>query len=280
MSISLATVNLFLDHQARAYARLAGGSSYGMGVIGDTDKARGAIIDLQTAMLATADDDVIGGSRVNIASYLASMSALKAGTSNGILNDIERLARAVGLTNVGSLDQYLTYYNRGVGGINNALQSQYFRAMFNQWKGSYPTFSNIYFELLRGGSFNGVTFTRGLGDLLVGTGWNHGTDITTTSYCGGVPYVHVSGFAGSSGLVTVTGTQYNPADGTFTSGKTWTATVTGNGDFALASGGGATASANALIVANSAISAAGTITAPTLITVEAHRPAGRLAVPF
>lgn len=285
MAIDLTDVNLFLDHISRGYARTLGGSSYGVGAIGDTDRAQGSAVDLLAAVIATADADILVGSATvpgmlsDVSAWKASMSAKKIATPRAVLNRIEKQVRALSLTGVNSLDQFLTYYNYGSGGTNTGLQSQYFRELFYQWKNAYPTARNLYFELLQGASFGGTTFTNGLRKLLVGTGETAGDSIST-DYAGGVPYLKVSGFAGTSGTVTVTGTQYDPATGTRTAGKTWTVTVTGNGNFALASGGGTPASANALICAVSGISAAGSITASTLIYAEAWKPSGRLAVPF
>ncbi len=285
MSIALANVNLFLDHICRGYARALGGSSYGIGESGDTDRAQGAAADLETAVMATADSSILVGTATvpgilaDVSAWKTSMSAKKVSVPRSVLNRIEKQVRALNLTGVNSLDQFLTYYNYGSGGTNTGLQSQYFRILFYQWKNAYPTARNLYFELLQGASFGGTTFTNGLRKLLVGTGETAGDSIST-DYAGGVPYLKVSGFAGTSGTVTVTGTQYDPATGTRTAGKTWTATVTGNGNFALASGGGTSASANALLCAVSGISAAGSITAPTLIYAETWKPSGRLAVPF
>lgn len=283
--IDVADVNLFLDHISRGYARQLGGSSYGTGELGDTDRAAGAAADLLAAVLATADASILVGTAsvpgmlTDVANWQAATSAIKHSTPRAVLNRIEKQVRALGLTGVNSLDQFLTYYNYGSGGTNTALQSPYFREIFRNWKNAYPTARNLYFEVLQGGEFDGTTFANALRSLLVGTGQTAGASIST-DYAGGVPYLKVSGFAGSSDTVTVTGTQYDPATGTRTTGKTWTATVNADGNFALASGGGTPAAANALIVAVSGIVAGANITAPTLIYAEARRPSGRLAVPF
>jgi hypothetical protein len=283
--IALANVNLFLDHIARGYARQLGGDSYGTGELGDADRAAGAVADLMAAVLATADASILVGTAsvpgmlTDVANWQTATSAIKQSTPRAILNRIEKQVRALGLSGVNSLDQFLTYYNYGVGGTNTALQSPYFREIFRNWKNAYPTARNLYFEVLQGGEFDGTTFANALRSLLVGTGQTAGASIST-DYAGGVPYLKVLNFAGASDTVTVTGTQYDPATGTRTAGKTWTATVDDNDDFALAAGGATPASANALICAGSGIVAGASITASTLIYLEARKPSGRLAVPF
>lgn len=282
MAISATNVNLFLDHISRVYARLlgvSGASSYGMGDVGDTDRAVGSAVDLVAAVLATGDVDVVNGILQKATRYEDSLSAVAKATPSGLLIGVENLIRELAISGVSTLDQFLTYYNYGAGGTNAALQSPYFRAIHYRWKLTYPTARNLYFEILQGGSFDGTTFTNALRKLVVGTGETPGDSIST-DYAGGVPYVNCTVFNGASDTVTVTGTEYNPATGTRTANKTWTATVAGVGRVALASGGATPASANALIVASSAVAAGANITAGSTIFVEASKPSGRLAVPF
>lgn len=278
MAIDYTDVNLFLDYLCQAYSRILGASGFGVGESGDTTRARKSAIDLDAAVIATADSSIIVGTPSvpgmlqDVINWENSLSAVKVATPRAVLNRIEKLVRVLELPGVNSLDQFLTYYNGATHGPNLALQSQYFRKLFYQWKGSYPTATNLFFELTLAGVFEGTTFSNGLRQLLVGTGQTAGASITT-DYAGGVPYLMVSGFAGGSDTVTVTGTE--DYHGVRTAGKTWTATVNGNGAFALSVG---TATANSLIAAVSGIVAGGSITAPTLITVESHRPSGRLAM--
>jgi len=287
MSITYTNVNFDIDGYCQGLARLFGANGYGVGGPGDTTRAWKAASDVETAILATVDSSIIVGTpsapgmAADAKRFKDSLDPRKIGTPRSVLNRIERQVRVLKLTGVNSLDQFLTYYNGATHGPNLALQNQYFREMFYEWKGSYPTATNLYFEVLLNAVFRSLetdtlvetTFSNGLRQLLVGTGQTAGYDITT-DYAGGVPYLLVSGFAGSSDTVTVTGTE--DYHGVRTAGKTWTATVTGNGPFALSVG---TATANALIAAASGIVAGANITASTLITVEAHKPSGRLAVP-
>lgn len=281
--LTVSNVNLFIDHLARAYARalgVAGSTSYGIGDAAATDRAQGAAEDLLAAIIATGDVSVMAGANGLLdpaTRWTTSLTAVKIARNSEIMSRLQRQVAALGLTGVATLDQYLTYYNYGAGGTNTALQSPYWRALHYEWCARYPTARNLYFLITSGSSFDGTTYLNGLRRLVVGTGQTAGGSIST-DYAGGVPYVLASTITGS-GLVTVTGTEYNPATGSRTAGKTWTATVTGNGAFALASGGGTPASANALIVAVSDITAAAGITVGTIIA-EARAPAGRLAIPF
>jgi hypothetical protein len=230
-------------------------------------------------IIGTADQTVITDLLEAATEYSNSLSAARIATPRRLLIKLENAIRALGLTGVTSLDTYLTYYNYGAGGTNTALQSPYFREVYYRWKGGYPTARNLYFEILQGAAFGGTTFTNGLRKLVVGTGQTPGDSIST-NYAGGRPYVNCTVFNGASDTVTVTGTEYNPATGTRTAGKTWTATVAGIGTVALASGGGNAASANALLVAVSDLAAGANITAGSTIFAESWKPASRLAIPF
>lgn len=283
MALSTSNVNLIIDHLCRVYARalgVAGSTSYGIGDAAATDRAQGSAEDLLAALIATGDTAILAGANGLLdpaTRWTTSLTAVKIARNSEIMSRLQRQVAALGLTGVATLDQYLTYYNYGAGGTNTALQSPYWRALHYEWCARYPTARNLYFAILSGGSFEGTTYANGLRKLIVGTGQTAGASVST-DYAGGVPHVLASGTSGS-GLVTVTGTEYNPATGTRTAGKTWTATVNANGAFALASGGATPASANALIVAVSDITAAAGLTAGTVVA-EARAPSGRLGVPF
>jgi hypothetical protein len=283
MALSTSNVNLIIDHLCRVYARalgVAGSTSYGIGDAAATDRAQGSAEDLLAALVATGDTAILAGSNglLDVATrWTQSLTAVRVARNSEIMSRLQRQISALGLAGVATLDQYLTYYNYGAGGTNTALQSPYWRALHFEWCARYPTARNLYFAILSGGTFEGTTYANGLRKLIVGTGQTAGASVST-DYAGGVPHVLASGTSGS-GLVTVTGTEYNPATGTRTAGKTWTVTVNANGAFALASGGATPASANALIVAVSDITAAAGLTAGTVVA-EARAPSGRLAVPF
>lgn len=281
MGITVTLLNQFLDIECRVYARLlASGQSYGIGTTTDTDKAYGAADDQVDAVIASADSDVIAALSTKAVRRRNALTAIKVSINRALLNGIEGLVRALtSPTTFASLDAYLSYYNYGAGGTNTALQSPYFRDLYSEWKnGATPTARNYYYECTAGLVFKGTTHTNALRKIVVtGAGTQSATagDTISTDYAGGLPKLTVSGFAGSSDTVTVTGTEYDPATGTRTAGKTWTATVSGNGTVSLTAG---TASANALIVAVSNIVAGNNITGGT-IYAEAHKPTGRLAIP-
>lgn len=273
----LDNVNLILDNLCRVYLRLLsedGATNYGAGEPGQTYLAAGAAQDIQAAVLASTDVVLIGALLTPATQGVSAVSASRI-TQNAYRSLLNKLQRHVNqVSGTATLDQFLALQNNGVQATNGALQNPAFRAIYHSWKGVYPSARNLYFEILQG-----ATYANALRKLVVGTGETAGTSVST-DYAGGVPFLKVSGFTGSSGLVTVTGTEFNPVTGVRTTNKTWTATVTGDGDFALVSGGGSAASSNALIVAVSGISAAGSITASTTIFVEARKPSGRLPVPF
>lgn len=295
MSISATNVNRFLDHICQGYARAIGSSAgFGIGTTGGTWGTEKASTDLQAQVLDTEDATVVGGLLAPVQRFVASLNPVVIACPKAVLYNMEAQIKALtSPTSFASLDAFLTYYNYGAGGTNTALQNQYFRALYRQWKGAYPTARNLYFELKQGQTFveatksgsvwtfTPTTFTNALRKEVITAGVGvetAGTDIST-NYAGGVPYLNVSGFAGTTDTVTVTGTQYDPATGTRTATKTWTVSVTGDETFALASGGGNAASADALICAVSAIAAGSNITDAT-IYVEAWPPTSRQAVPF
>lgn len=187
-----------------------------------------------------------------------------------LMTKIERHVQVQG--GYASLDAFLSALNPTTGTKWQGLQDYRFYDLWQLWKGSgvVPSVHNLYQEVIQG-----ATYANALGTLLVGTGFTAGVTIDSSKYAGGFPYLNCTVFAGSSGLVTVTGTQYNPATRTTTAGKTWTGTVAATGSVALAVG---TADADSLIIAVSNISAAGSITAATRIYVEARKPSGRLDV--
>ena len=179
-------------------------------------------------------------------------------------------ARRFGTTNYSDLETYLTYLNTAGGGTWAALQDYRWRAVYNAIKGGsvYPARNNLYFEVLQG-----ATYTNAVGKFVVsgaGAGTFTAGQTISSSYAGGIPKLEVSGLAGS-GVVTITGTEYDPATKTATAGKTWLVTVTANGDWYDFTG---THNTNALIVAVSNVTIAAGITAGTLY-IEAERPAMR-----
>lgn len=268
--VSAADLGTYMDdlvncfHLGRGVTAGVYGLGIGDGVYGSTLAAA----DLKADILSMTSSDFIAkmAARTNALYTRLSGNTLMKAQLAGLLSAIDGHVRqcevSAAITN---LHSYLTFLNVDDSTKWQCLMPYQFRDLYYAWKNAYPSIHNVYFEILYG-----ATYANGLRKLVVGTGQTAGTDVDYTKYCGGVPYVIASGITGS-GVVTVTGSQFNPADQTVTAGKTWTATVTGNDSFALAVG---TASANSLIVAVSNVAAAGGISAGT-IYAEARRPSGR-----
>lgn len=284
MALTVTFFTTFADHIVRGYERLRGdGSTYGMGLSTDTDKTYGALLNLESAVVATADTDVIS-------KVLPVATAAKTATSattkylpivRDTLNKLEQMVRALTVTTFSGIEAYLTYYNIGAGGYWTALMPPGWRELYFAWKRAYPANNNVYFEILQGGTFRGTTYTNALGKFVVsgaGAGaFTDGAAVTSANYCGGFGNLKVSGLAGT-GNVTITGVGFDPVTGLVTSSKTWITSVTANGDTSLAVGAGS-APANCLLIDVTNITIAAGITAGT-IYVEAKKPTSRLAVPF
>jgi hypothetical protein len=266
-------LNKFTDYMSKYSLRLiaAAGQTYGMGEPGVDGGAASAAIDLESLVAGFTDLDLN-------TDYSDRVRTLKSNTSG--IKQAGALLEAclVGLdsdaledkpdASVVDFETLCDWLNTGTTPKNQALLHPHFsQSLFPQIKGIgiVPSIGNCFFEVLQG-----ATYANALRKLVVGTGQTAGFAIDQTKYAGGVPYVLLSGLTGT-GLVTVTGTQWDPVTKTFTAGKTWTVTPTANGLWKLVSGGAAPASADALIVAVSDITAAAGITAGT-IYIEAYRP--------
>jgi hypothetical protein len=272
----LSTANLvtILDELIYANAQMDGdGATYGIGETGDAWGAQDSIADAIAVITGSADEDVqsdLVGAFRSLATKCTASQVTKT-QFRGVLGALNRHLLREGSGNFTDIESALDYLNVGTGTKWQSLMHPRWRTIWNLFKGgsTYPSRHNLYFEVLAS------VYANGLRKLVVGTGQTAGQDIAS-SYAGGFPKLLVSGFAGTSGVVTVTGTEYNPATEVATAGKTWTATVTGDGTFTMAVG---TAATDSLILAASSISAAGSITAPTSIILEAHRPTGRPLIP-
>jgi hypothetical protein len=246
-----------------------------MGEPSDTFGLAGAMDDLIAAISGAGTDpmvDLLGAAGTMESTF--SLGAIFGTRAKAFLARLDRHIRerdagALGLSN---LDSYLTYYNTGAGGPWSALQHKDFRTIFNRAKGggNYPKAWNLYFEVLQGS-----VYTNGLGKFVAtgaGTGnFTDGAAIASGSFAGGFAKVKTSGLTGS-GVLTVTGTAFDPATKAVATGKTWTATISGNGTMDLDVG---TAPADSLIVDVTNITIAAGISAGTFY-VEAHKPTGRL----
>lgn len=284
MPIAAADFNLFADRLCQMYERIRGGSSYGVGVVGDTDKAYGALDDLLGDIATTADPDIIGGLYTVAKSARDSTYAerLMVRQSQAILERLNQLVRAAAIdSSITNIETWLAYYNTGAGGEWNALMpGPQWREIYYQWKRAYPAIGNLYFKVVQGGTFRGTTYTNALAKFVVsGAGAGTLTDgaaVDTTKYAGGLPKINCSGLAGS-GNVTITGTGWNPATNAITASVTWITALSGDGLTAIVPGAG-TAPADCLINNVTNITIAAGITAGTFY-IEAHAPSGREAMP-
>lgn len=279
--VTAAVLNAIIDNCCGYYLDVLGtsGSGFGYGTGPGSWGASTKATNLQTVLSGSSD-----------LSFIAQMSTsvLQLGNlSTGVIQagaDISPVLFALqqNVTNfspnasVNNIDAYMTYLNTAnPASYWAALQNPAWQTLGSAWfTGRAPSAWNTYADAPSANSVAPV-YTNGLATKVVGGSFTAGVTIDSTKFAGGVPAIIVSGITGS-GVVTVTGTARNPASfQTPVTGVTWTVTATGNGTFALAVG---TAPANSLILAVSAISAAGGISAGT-IEVVSQAPAGRPSEP-
>jgi hypothetical protein len=273
-AITAANVATCLDKLCRGYSSLVGTSASDMGIgeSGATYGAYDALDDIRDLVVAAADNDQIGDMLTNMNANLVKFTASKiAGTYIGstVKTISSHVSRRSGIAAITGLEAFLTYYNCTDATKWQCLAPTQWYDLYYAIYGVRPAINNVYFEVLQGS-----TYANGLRKLVVATTTQTaGATVDSAKYCGGFPQIKVSGITGS-GVVTVTGTEYNPATKTTTAGVTWTVTASADTTYALAVG---TAAADSLIVAVSNIAVAAGITAGT-IYVEAARPSGRALV--
>lgn len=268
-------LNEILDAAVNASYMLIGETSNSYGYGQKASPTYGVVSEVGnavTALLAADDLDPITALAQSLQSMQGSIDGLAKSASDwsALLTALQGHVTRYQLPNVNNLDSFLKYNNVGSGGTWLALQNPGWLGLASSWQSNQtPSACNMYYEILQG-SAN----PQGMGEFVVGTGYTGGASVPNSSgnplYAGGFPFLNVSGATGS-GLVTVTGTAFNPADQSFHTGMTWTATVSGNGEIALSVG---TAPANSFIQSVTGITAAAGLTAGT-IYVEGHRPTGR-----
>lgn len=260
-----------IDLACKGYVQLVGTSASDMG-IGESGASYGAydsMADFATKLVTIANTDLLGDSLNACNQARDKMTATNVAKLciGPAINAIEGHIRRRSNATIGkSIEAFMTYYNTAYATKWSCLAPSQWYDLYYAWRGVRPSVQNVYFEVLQGS-----TYANGLRKLVVsGATQTAGASVDSTKYCGGFPQIVVSGITGS-GVVTVTGSQYNPATKTVTAGKTWTYTASADGTFALAPG---TADADSLIVAVSNIAVAAGITAGT-IYAEAARPSGR-----
>ena len=271
--IAAAAVCSVLDELTAWWVRSLGavGTETGLGSTAQTWGASHAALDLATAIAGIDDLEPsldLGRSVLTLqenttAAKIALLKVLP------VFNALDRhCQKRAAIAAVVSFDTYLTYLNCTHATKWQTLAESKFRDLYYACKGVYPSVNNVYQEVLQGSAY-----ANGLRKLIVGTSQTAGATIDSAKYCGGFPTIIVSNITGS-GVVTVTGSQYNPATKTVTAGKTWTVTASGNTTYTLVPGGATAADTDSLIVAVSDISAAAGITVGT-IYAQATRPSGR-----
>lgn len=288
-TITNAALNLFLDDMTRLHMRMIGtqASGYGLGQNGQDWGAIQVLNDLINPDLLAANDLQpivnIGTSVLNLEAAFTPFGQT-ASTLSSVFVALQTHLTAARLVGVSSVNSYLGYYNVGTGGTWLVQQHHAFKDLHDAWSPQACLDPwNSYFEVLQGVTdlYANQTFNNALGKFVVsgaGAGaFTAGYVVDATKYAGGTPQLNVSGLAGS-GIVTVTGTAFDPMAKAATAGKTWTVNVNANGRVALVPGGGSPAPANSLICADSNVTIAAGITAGT-IYVEGARPAGRALLP-
>lgn len=221
------------DKLAWAFAGLVGTSvsGYGAGsaagdISQDWGMSRGAR-ELQEALVATLDYGLlsaVGASVQALASSLTYRELANQLYGRTIVNLSSYLGRGSGIAGVENLVGYLRYHNVGVGGNYESLVSPAFAALYACVPGQSVLGAENVAPLpianLGQKNATGAVFTAG-------------TPVDTNLYAGfKAPVVTLSGFAGSGGTLTVTGSG-RLADGSLVSGLSFSATITGNGGAVL-----------------------------------------------
>ena len=244
--------------------------------IGDSSVAHGAGTDygarykanqLLTLSVGVADFDyqnACNASARALSNGLSWQSYLNRQMQQHISN-LNSYAGAAGLSGVTGINSFGTYYNSGAGGPWNCLFAPDFADVYDALFPASPLSPlNVYSHAIA--NMGQLTVTgSGAGTFAGGTGVN------TAKYAGvGAAQLTVTSFAGSTGTVTVTGT--NQAGVT---GRTWTVSVTANGTYALVP----TVASDLLVSVQGISIPASTLLASTLIVVNGLIPAGRTDPP-
>lgn len=264
-------------------------NGFGMGIIGGDwgcTNNNNALFDA----LITAGADA-GGAGLNAVAALAQVAqnfqnnqGVQFYASQVLSQPLVAVQQQIASANAGSsiytIDGYLQQLNC-TNGVTfwQALMPPAFGLMWQDCFGGAQKIGqyNMWQEVLQS-----TLYAYALGGLAVsGNVFTAGFDISSAGlYAGGFPYVNVTAVTGT-GVITVTGTAYNPASvGTSTSplvtGATWQYNLTSavTGEYALAPGGSSPAPANSLIMKVTGISVAAGISAGQLY-VESHRPLSR-----
>ena len=223
---------------AAAYIATRGtvGSGYGVGdeslAIGSDWGLSRKIRDLQ-ALLFTALPSGLAASDLALTLLPNTNTAVqKSGTAlckllfRDLFNGLKQVCYQAGISGVTDVDSFSAYNNTGAGGPYAALMAPEFLTLYNIVYGKNPSATNVYAPAVSSiGTVVVVASTPGSPGSL--------NPIDTSTYAGAaVANVVVTGFAGTTAIITVTG-QARTSSGTLVSSRTWTVSVTGNGTFTL-----------------------------------------------
>ena len=240
-------------------------SGYGVGHTGDTNTAYGKAGTYMTD--ASAVD-------IDILRYLASANAANHQAKVDIYNwskmihapllgDWTAAINAAGSATINNIEKFAKYWNYGSGGPWHCLMNPIFREIHFAVYTTYPSASNVFYEVLQGSRFGNA-----LGKL-VGSTFTDGVAIDSTKYAGGVAYARSSGsVSGSPGTISVTGV-WRKTDGTTATGVGTVAWGLPANPYALTP-----PFTNALLLDVTNITCSGSVGADT-VWIEAWRPTGR-----
>jgi hypothetical protein len=271
--VSVANTNLVLDKITAQWLAENGTSGSGYGAGDGTFGASKKQSDL-TAIIAALNDAGLEAILAPIVQNFPNFNAASDFKSHnsGLRGGLNAAGAASGTLSASVIDwdSLLSWYNVGNGSsFWQTLAPPDYRAAMMAL-GITPNPLNVYLEVLTGSTWQGTTFTNGLGRLLVvGTSptYTAGYSVDPTKYAGGFPMVNIASITGS-GVVTVSGINQLGIAEIYT----YTASTTGR--FALVP---ATTSTD-LIAGTTSISVAAGITAISA-TIEANRPSGRANPP-
>lgn len=280
--IGTADFNALIDQFSRIYVRIAGdtGQTFGAGVSTGTG-VQSAYSDLVDVMGNTSDLVLQSYLSRSVLDLASDIPATEVGFKllEPCLSMMDRAVRKsafdAGVDEVYGLESYLAYSNLNPG-TYLATMDRRFKPILERWLRAPLGVDHFYGE---------VSLVTNPGVALMKNARVASVDNISvtpsaayTDAAGGFGNLVVSGFAGTSGLITVTVFGWDTAAQDVLTGKTMTATVGANGSFVLAPGGADPAPSTMLVRGASAMSVGASITGAT-IYVEAARPAGRAVVP-
>ena len=283
-NITYTQVNELIDNMCAQYNSLYGtvGTGYGIGDgtwgVSKGLTAYGNIVDGSTdATFCDLTLQSIFNAPTVTAIAAITMAKMAQGVFAPLLNTLSGACQAMGTANsiasIVDLNSFMAYYNWGTGGNALCLAPAVFYNLYYAWKGSYPTATNLYQEILQG-----ATYTNALAKDAVAVGADTNTlgyTIDPTKYGGGQAYVQWPGtptYVGGAVSITVTGLNQAGVSKTFSLSGTGAA-----GNFPAGAQTGVALvpqTAGDYITKVTAVATSG-ITTLAALYIEARRPSGR-----